>query len=109
MTDRMLRDFFLGFIRLHILHHASLEPVFGLDMIRELQHHGYQLSPGTLYPILHTLEREGYLVSEKSLVAGKVRKYYRSTSLGLEALKNAIVKGNELLKKITRAHLETGS
>lgn len=106
MTAKMLRDFFLGFIRLHILHHASLAPIFGLEMIQELQRHGYHLSPGTLYPILHTLEREGYLVSEKSLTGGKVRKYYRSTAFGLEALKHAIVKGNELLSEITQAHLE---
>ena len=73
----MIRTFFLGFIRLHIVYHASHEPIFGLDMIRELDRHGYELSPGTLYPILHNLERQGYLISGKKLIKGKFRKYYQ--------------------------------
>jgi DNA-binding PadR family transcriptional regulator len=96
----MLRDFFLGFIRLHLLYHASRGPVFGLDMIRELEEHGYQLSPGTLYPILHGLEKEGYLSSEKQVVQGKVRKYYRATPAGTAALQEATVKVRELIHEI---------
>jgi len=96
----MIRTFFLGFIRLHLIYHASKEPFFGLDMIRELGRHGYKLSPGTLYPILHNLEREGYLVIEKKLINGKYRKYYYATALGKKALDEAIIKVNELLKEI---------
>jgi DNA-binding PadR family transcriptional regulator len=51
----MIRDFFLGFIRIHVLHHAAEAPVYGLWLIEELGHHGYALSPGTLYPILRDL------------------------------------------------------
>lgn len=96
----MIRDFFLGFIRLHLLYHASQEAVFGLDMIRELERHGYQLSPGTLYPILHTLEKDGYLISVKEVVRGKVRKYYRATEHGKAALQEASGKVMELIKEI---------
>lgn len=96
----MIRTFFLGFIRLHIVYHASKKPIFGLDMIRELGRHGYELSPGTLYPILHNLEKEGYLVSEKQVISGKVRKYYHATPSGRKALAEAIVKVNELINEI---------
>ena len=96
----MIRTFFLGFIRLHIVYHASQKPVYGLNMIRELSRHGYELSPGTLYPILHNLEKEGYLKSKKETVGGKVRKYYRATSSGRKALAQAITKVNELLDEI---------
>lgn len=96
----MLRTFFLGFIRLHILFHASKEPVFGLDLIRELARHGYHLSPGTMYPILHTLERDGFLYAEEKVVNGKVRKYYRATEGGKEALAEAHGKVSELLSEI---------
>ena len=58
------------------------------------------LSPGTLYPILHNLEKDGYLISEKQLVNGKFRKYYHATALGKKALAEAIVKVNELLVEI---------
>jgi hypothetical protein len=61
MTDDLLRHFFGGFVRLHILYHADKEPVCGVEMIDELKRHGYRLGPGTLYPILHHLEEAGYL------------------------------------------------
>ena len=102
-NDIIIRTFFAGFIRLHLLHHASQEPIFGLDMIRELGQHGYQLSPGTLYPILHGLERDGFLVSRKEVVGGKVRKVYTLTETGQTTLKDAIEKVRELMDEIRPA------
>jgi DNA-binding PadR family transcriptional regulator len=96
----MIRDFFLGFIKLHILYHAAQQPIFGLDMIRELARHGYDLSPGTLYPILHGLERDGFLEAEKQVVGGKARKYYRATKTGQKRLAEALVKVRELIQEI---------
>lgn len=98
----MLRDFFLGFVRIHILHHASQEAVYGAELTRELARHGYNLSPGTLYPILHSLEQNGYLRSEETVVDGKVRKYYRATPLGLAALEELRPKITELVKEVLR-------
>ncbi len=57
------RSIHFALVRLHVLHHASKEDIFGLEMIRELGRHGYSASPGTLYPLLHGMEREGYLKS----------------------------------------------
>src|SRR5215475_2685824 len=62
---------FPGLIRLHILHHACEEPLFGLGMIDELARHGYRLSPGTLYPIMHSLQKKGLLRSKQLQVSGK--------------------------------------
>ena len=65
----MKGDFYTGLIRLYLLHHAAKEgSVFGLGMIEELGEHGYRLSPGTLYPILHRLEDAGYLKSHREPV-----------------------------------------
>ena len=100
ISDIIARNFFLGFIRLHILFHASREPIFGLDMIRELARHGYSLSPGTLYPVLHGLERDGFLRSEKQVVRGKVRKYYLATENGKAAVIEALAKVRELMNEI---------
>ena len=99
-TNTITRDFFLGFIRLHILYHASQDAIFGLDMIRELATHGYQLSPGTLYPILHGMERDGFLRSEKQIVDGKIRKNYYITKDGRAALKEAIIKVRVLMDEV---------
>ena len=100
-TNTMLRDFFLGFIKIHILYHAAQEPIYGLKMIRELGTHGYDLSPGTLYPILHKLEERGYLVSEKQVIEGKVRKYYAATPAGEEMLAKAYTQARELFREIS--------
>jgi DNA-binding PadR family transcriptional regulator len=56
-------DLLTGFIRLHILHHAAEHETYGQRMIDELANHGYRLSPGTLYPMLHAMEDKGYLTS----------------------------------------------
>lgn len=99
-TNRVTRDFLLGFIRIHILYHASQDVIYGLDMIRELATHGYQLSPGTLYPILHGLERDGFLRSEKQMVDGKIRKNYHITSEGKQALHEAVEKVRVLMDEV---------
>jgi DNA-binding PadR family transcriptional regulator len=98
--DKITRNFFLGFIRLHILYHATQEQVFGLDLIRELSRHGYSLSPGTLYPMLHGMEKDGFLQSNKEVVNGKVRKYYRATKTGKRALAGAHAKVRELVNEV---------
>ena len=66
------REFFLGFIKIHILYHASKEPIFGVELAEELARHEYGVSPGTLYPTLHRLEKEGYLESNSKVVRGRV-------------------------------------
>lgn len=96
----LARDLFLGFVKLHILYHAGHEPVYGLWLIEELSHHGYELSAGTLYPMLHSLEEEGYLESEKQVVQGKMRKYYQLTDAGREALERGRDQAIELLDEI---------
>ncbi|HET8627613.1 MAG TPA: PadR family transcriptional regulator [Thermomicrobiales bacterium] len=96
----MLRDFFLGFVKVHILHHAAEAPVYGAALMAELRRHGYDLSPGTLYPLLHSLEREGLLVREARVVSGKVRKYYTATDEGHLALAEAREKIGELVREV---------
>ncbi len=95
-----VRSLFLGIIKIHILHHATQEPVFGLWLIEELRRHGYDISPGTLYPIFHSLEKDGLLKSYEEVVNGKVRKYYRATAKGRSTLKDAKVKVQELLNEM---------
>ena len=90
------RDLYSGLIRLHILHHAEEEGVFGLGIIEELARHGYKLSPGTLYPLLRSMEKKGLLRSHEKLKGGKIRRMYRSTARGPHALSMAKEKVYEL-------------
>jgi PadR family transcriptional regulator PadR len=96
----VLRDFFLGFIKIHVLHHAAQEPIYGVAMITELARHGYELSPGTLYPLLHSLEEQGYLARTDRVVEGRVRKYYVITNEGRAALQEAKQKIAELVREV---------
>ena len=94
--DRADQDLYGGLIRLHILHHAAERPVFGLWFIEELARHGYKLSPGTLYPLLHSLERKGYLRSTTERSGKSARRIYRATALGRRILVSAKGKVSEL-------------
>jgi len=94
------RQMYSGLIRLHILHHAAKEGIFGLGMIEELARHGYKLSPGTLYPVLHVLEENGLLHSEEHNLAGKIRRVYRATPAGQRALLAAKEKVRELFGEL---------
>jgi PadR family transcriptional regulator PadR len=72
------RELLAGLVRLHILHHALEGEVYGQWMIAELARHGYKLSPGTLYPMLHMMERRGYLVSAKRRFGRTFRRDYEA-------------------------------
>lgn len=100
-TDKLFRGFYLGFIKLHILHHARIEPLYGKEFRKELERHGYDVSYGTLYPIFHNLEKDGYLESESKNVEGKIRKYYTITNAGRQALRHSMVKARELINELT--------
>ena len=91
---------YAGLIRLHVLHHAAKEPIYGLAMMEELGRHGYKLSAGTLYPILHGLEQRGYLSSIEERSGSAARRVYRATPAGREALATAKLKVQELFGEL---------
>lgn len=99
------RVLLFGLIRIHVLVHACHEPIFGLAMMKELAHHGYTIGPGTLYPLLHGLERSGLLKSSLKSVGERNRRVYRITSLGRKALERAKLKVDELHHELHEEHL----
>ncbi len=94
------RDLYSGLIRLHVLHHADQEPIFGLGMIEELARHGYRISPGSLYPLLRGLEKKGYLRSSEKRNGKSLRRLYRITPLGRKALDASRHKVRELFHEL---------
>jgi PadR family transcriptional regulator, regulatory protein PadR len=99
--SKIFRDLLLGFVKIHVLHHASKGPVYGVGLTEELEQHGYRLSPGTLYPLLHNLESAEFLVRQDRVVGGKIRKYYGITPLGRRALNEARAKVIDLVNEVT--------
>jgi PadR family transcriptional regulator PadR len=100
---RATRKLYGGFVRLHILYHAGKEAVFGVGSMEELRRHGYRLSPGTLYPMLHAMEGAGYLRSRSCIVDGKTRRNYLITAKGRGALAAAKEKVRELFGELFEA------
>jgi PadR family transcriptional regulator PadR len=99
-TEMADRDLYSGLIRLHVLHHAAEEPIFGLGMIEELARHGYRISPGSLYPLLQGLEKKGYLRSTEQRNGKSLRRVYRATPQGRKALAAAKSKVRELFHEL---------
>lgn len=94
------RDLMAGFVRLHVLNHANAGPIFGIGIIDRLAFHGYVLSPGTLYPILHGLERDGFLRSRDEIAGNRRRRVYEITKGGQRALILSKVRLWELFKEV---------
>jgi PadR family transcriptional regulator, regulatory protein PadR len=80
------REFVSGFIRLHILHHAAQEPLVGFWMIEELRRRGYEMSPGTIYPLLHSLQKKGYLSVEVKREGRRAWREYSATKKAKKCL-----------------------
>ena len=82
----LVREFRRGAVALHVLHHASEGAVHGAWLSAELASHGYRISPGTLYPLLHRMADAGLVTGSEEVVAGRVIRRYRATKRGEEAL-----------------------
>ena len=101
------QQFYSGLIRLHVLHHAAQRPVYGLWLIEELGRHGYRLSPGTLYPMLHGLEEKRYLRSVAQRSGKLARRVYRATALGERALDRAKRRVSDLFTELFEEKTES--
>src|SRR5262245_8292279 len=99
------RDLMAGFVRLHVLNHANAGPIFGIGIIERLAFHGYVLSPGTLYPILHGLERDGFLSSREEITRNRRRVIYEITDTGRRVLVLSRVRLWELFKEVFEKEL----
>jgi DNA-binding PadR family transcriptional regulator len=101
MQDPVDREIRLAFWKLHILHHASERPVYGLWLLEELAEHGHRLSPGTLYPVLARMEANGWLRAERTQ-SPKARKNYRITPAGRRVLRGLRHELDELHRELVR-------
>jgi len=98
--DGEYQEILSGLIRLHVLHHAVDGKLYGHWMIDELARHGYRVSPGTLYPMLHALERKGYLKARTTGSGRRTRRLYRATKKGRDALAFAKDRVRELFGEL---------
>lgn len=100
LKEQIIRKIFNGLIYIHILYHGDKESFYGSWMIDELKEHGYNMSPGTIYPILKTMVEEGLLEKEDRNVNGKIRKYYKTTENGKHLLTDLKKNLKELVDEV---------
>jgi DNA-binding PadR family transcriptional regulator len=101
MRDPVVREFLLAFWKIHILHHAREQGVYGQWMLEELHHHGYHLSPGTLYPMLSRMATRGWLQAAEPK-RSKAARVYRLTPRGAEVLDRVHESLDELYREVGR-------
>ena len=96
----LVRDFRRGAVAVHVLHHAAEGDVHGASLTAELARHGYRISPGTLYPLLHRLVDAGLITDREELVDGRVLRRYRATRAGEQALTELRLSIRELANEV---------
>jgi DNA-binding PadR family transcriptional regulator len=99
MRDPVVREFLLAFWKVHILHHAAEHGIYGHWMLDELHHHGYRLSPGTLYPMLARMAKRGWLRAAEPK-RSKAARVYRLTPRGHEVLTEVLDSLDELSREV---------
>lgn len=104
------REILLAFWKVHILHHAGSEPLVGQWVIRELRRHGYEVSPGTLYPLLARMEERGWLRCRVDPDGGaRARREYSLTRKGQEVLALLRQRVEELYREVVLGEEEDES
>ncbi len=101
MSNEIQREILLSFFKVHILHHAAEEPVYGQSIMQELRRHGYEVSPGTIYPVLKRMEARGWLAaSDSKRASSKDRLEYTLTADGKKVLEELRGKVVELYEEV---------
>lgn len=81
----------------------SVKPTHGYGIIKEFRKlTGLEINPGTIYPLLHMLEKEEFVISKWVIEKNKTRRYYFLTLKGKDLFK----KFQSLFKKHLKVFIE---
>jgi PadR family transcriptional regulator, regulatory protein PadR len=111
MADQLLREILLAFWKVHILHHAQEDPIYGQWILEELRRHGFDVSPGTLYPLLNRLAAQGWLrlvITADNKRSPKARRNYVLTAKGASRLTALRRQVDELHREVVRGAQKRG-
>lgn len=83
LVDGLKQELRRGTIVLSVLSQLS-EPQYGYSLVAILEEKGISVEPGTLYPLLRRLEKQGLLLSKWDTNEARPRKYYLISPMGHE-------------------------
>ncbi|CDQ20080.1 DNA-binding transcriptional regulator, PadR family [Halobacillus karajensis] len=81
--DKLMQELRRGTITIGVLSQLS-KPQYGYSLVTMLAERGIHVEPGTMYPLLRRLEKQGLLVSEWDTNETRPRKYYLLSDTGKE-------------------------
>lgn len=93
--DYWERSFMAGSTKLYILSVLSKGPLHGYGVLKEIKDKSEgccTITPGTIYPVLRELERDGFIVSSRAVTGGRIRVTYELTDRGKQVLEAGLVK-----------------
>lgn len=82
-VEKLLQELRRGTITIGVLSQLKA-PQYGYSLVSLLSDKGFQVEPGTLYPLLRRLEKQGLLESEWDTNETRPRKYYLLSEQGRE-------------------------
>ncbi|BCB03619.1 PadR family transcriptional regulator [Bacillus sp. KH172YL63] len=83
IVDKLLQELRRGTITIGVLSQL-FHPQYGYSLVSKLGDKGIDVEPGTLYPLLRRLEKQGLLQSEWDTNETRPRKYYVLSDIGKE-------------------------
>ena len=97
--------FWQGMVKLIVLHQANLGPVYGGRLSKYFHSLGYAISPGSLYPLLHSMEKANLMRCHIRIFKGRARKYYELTPQGQDCLEASRKEAEEIVREVILSSL----
>ncbi|WP_208586874.1 PadR family transcriptional regulator [Gracilibacillus suaedae] len=98
--DKLLQELRRGTITISVLSQLS-EPQYGYSLVTMLEEKGIHVEPGTLYPLLRRLEKQGLLESKWDTEETRPRKYYLLSETGKEVYELLIVEWQQIVESMS--------
>lgn len=97
--DKLMQELRRGTITIGVLSQL-FEPQYGYSLVTLLNEKGLQVEPGTLYPLLRRLEKQGLLVSKWDTGEARPRKYYLLSDTGKEVFELLVVEWRNIVDSL---------
>ncbi|MFP4975056.1 PadR family transcriptional regulator [Paenibacillus sp. CN-4] len=99
--DKLIQELRRGTITIGVLSQLS-EPQYGYSLVKVLEDNGVPVEPGTLYPLLRRLEKQGLLESQWDTNETRPRKYYLLSPNGRQVFEELIKEWDSMVNSLDR-------